>query len=281
MKKKFLKSLTISLALTAAFLLNACTHRNDNLTWENVNSVYAEIKADYKDDILADVEGAFETLRFQKIYVTKKDINQWSPITLLFILDETGDTKQEEFIRLLTQDERVMGAQICRDLPYQSVNNQYIEAEKTTISVGESIKVTLKGGSADVYIQPFNFGGLFVKPNIDKDYTLEDFQNINLKSVTKKDNGWFYLELKEENYFNLIKALDILSRLSTMEEVVPDQSNVFPTPPPSWQVSDPTIVDIKTNSENYETAVITGLKAGTVTVEWAGVQSIRCEIRVK
>ena len=281
MKKKFIKSLTISLAFAAAFLFNACTHKNDNLMWENVNSVYADIKADYKDDILADVEGAFETLHFQKVYVTKKDKNQWSPITLLFILDETGAENQEEFIRLLTQDRRIISARKCRNLPYESVNNQYIETEKTTIAVGESISVTLKGDSADVYVQPFDFGGLFVKPNKIKDYTVEDFKGINLNSVTKEDNGWFYLELKEENYFDLIKALDIMSRLSTTEEVMPDTSNVASPPPPSWQVSDPTIVKLETNSENYETAVVTGLKAGTVTVEWAGVQSIRCEINVE
>ena len=47
---------------------------------------------------------------------------------------------------------------------------------------------------------------------------------------------------------------------------------------PIWQVSDETIVRLETNSEHYESAVVTGLKAGTATVDYAGV---KCEITVQ
>lgn len=283
MKKLISILLTLISVVCIAFAFSACggsgnDGETDELKWTNDNAVYAYVKSGFENDILKDVEGAFESLNYKKVYATEKNINEWTPLALLFVLEENETA--DSFINLLEQDERINHATVCRDLYFETVDTRYIEIEKDTIAVGEEMSITLKGGSVDVYIQPFDFSGLFVKPTEEKEYTVQDFKEINLKSVNKKDNGWLYLELSEENYFSVIKALDFLSRLPSMEKVEQDTSNIFLTPPPVWQVSDPTVVKIETNSENYGTAVIKGLKPGKVTVEYAGVRSVSCEITV-
>ena len=273
--KRIMTAFTTGLAFMAALVFCACdtNKTKDDLAWTNDNAVYAYIKAGFENEILKDVEGAFESLPFQKVYVTEKNTNEWTPLALLFILDEAEN--QQEFIRLLKQDERINHTRICRDLKFETVDTRYIEKEKDTIAVGEEMRLTLKG-YRDAYIQPFDFGGLFAKPSSNKNYSVKDFRGIDLKSVIKQDNGWLYFELAEENYFNIIKAADILSRLPEMEKVELDTSNVTLIPPPIWEISDETVASLS-NDYNLEYILIKGLKPGEVTVEFAGVS---CKIKV-
>ena len=249
----------------------------ENKEQENKNPVYAYVKAGYEDEILMDIEGAFEGLPFQKVYVAEKNVNEYTPLALLFTLDENGKTTQQEFIGLLEQDERINHANGCRDLPFETVDTRHIEKEKDTISVGERLQLTLKG-TIDYYVQPFDFKGFFVKPIEEGEYGVQSFPDVALKSVQEADNGWLYLELEEEGYFNLVEACDKVARLATIEVVEKDKSGVVSTIPPIWQVSNETIVSIETNVEHYETVVITGLKSGKVTIDFAGVT---CEITVR
>ena len=241
--------------------------------WTNDNAVYAYVKAGFENDILKDVEGAFESLHFQEVYVTEKNVNKWTPLGLLFVLDEAETENKQDFIRLLQQDERINGARPCRDIKFETVDTRYIEKEKDTIAVGEEMRLTLKG-SRDAYIQPFDFGGLYAKPSIGKNYSVEDFVGIDLKSVTMEDDGWLYFELVEENYFNIIKAADILSRLPEIEKVELDTSNVTLIPPSIWEISDKTVASLVTDTNDYGSVIIKGLKSGEVTVELAGVSCI-------
>ena len=60
-------------------------------------------------------------------------------------------------------------------------------------------------GNIDYYIQPFDFNGFYIKPATEKQYNIQSFPDIALNSVTEASDGWLYLELEEENYFNIIK----------------------------------------------------------------------------
>ncbi|MBE7078777.1 MAG: hypothetical protein E7380_02815 [Clostridiales bacterium] len=251
--------------------------KNEELVWTNENSVYAYVKAGYEDDILKDIEGAFRSLPFQEVYVAEKNTNEWTPLSLLFILDERGTITQKEFIALLERDERINHATSVRDIPFETVDTRYIEREKDTISVGETLQLTLMG-YMDYYVQPFDFKGFFIKPATEKQYNVQSFPDVALKSVTETNDGWLYLELEEEGYFNVVKACDKVARLSEIEKVEKDKRKVVSVIPPIWQVSDETIVKIEINSENYAIAEIKGLKSGKVTVDYAGV---KCEITVQ
>lgn len=276
--KKIIKALTFGLTFMMALAFCACNSnkKDDDLVWTNDNAVYAYVKAGFENDILNDVEGAFESLCFQKVYVTEKNVNEWTPLGLLFVLDEYETEKKQEFIRLLEQDERINHTSVCRDIEFETIDTRYIEKAKDIIAVGEEMGLTLRG-SIDYYVQPFSFSGLSVKPTTNKNYSVNDFQGINLKSVTKKNDGWLYLELVEESYFNVIKAADILSKLPEMEKVEPDKSDVNFIIPPIWQISDETIARLKTDTNNDGNAIIIGITSGEVTVEIAGVS---CKIKV-
>jgi len=253
------------------------TKREGNQALKNENAVYAYVTAGYEEEILSDVEGAFAALPFQKVYLAEKNTNEWTPLSLLFILDKNGEITQEDFIALLNQDERINHAHSSRDLPFETVDTRYIEKEKDKISVGETLQLTLKG-SCDYYVQPFDFKGFFVKPIEAKEYTVQSFPDVALKSVREAGNGWLYLELADEGYLNLVEACDKVARLSTIEKVEKDKSNVVSIIPSIWQVSDETVVGLQTNSENYNVVTVTGLKKGKVTVDFGGVT---CEITVQ
>ena len=250
---------------------------SNNLVWTNENIVYAYIKVGYEEDILKNIEGSFRQLPVQKVYVAEKNTNEWTPLVLLFVLDANDAITQKEFIELLEQDERINHANSGRDLPFETVDTRYIEKGKDTISVGKTLQLTLMG-NIDYYIQPFDFKGFYIKPATEKQYNIQSFPDIALNSVTEASDGWLYLELEEENYFNIIKACDKVARLSEIARVEKDKRNIVSVIPPIWQVSDETIVSIETNSADYRFVTITGLKSGTVTLDYAGV---KCEIIVR
>ena len=118
-----------------------------------------------------------------------------------------GTITQNEFVDLLEQDERINHANSWRDLPFETVDTRYIEKEKDTISVGETLQLTLKGG-IDYYVQPFDFNGFFIKPIATKQYNVQSFPGVVLKFVKEENDGWLYLELEKGGYFNVVMACD-------------------------------------------------------------------------
>ncbi len=281
MRIKFKFIFMALIIVVSVFAFSACdTNKgNDKLVWTNDKAVYAYVKAGYENEILSDVEGAFNSLRFQKVYVTEKNVNSFTPLVLLFVLEEDEIKNKDELLDKLKRDERVYYVGVCRDLHFDTVGSLYLESENDTVKVGETIRVTVKG-SVDVYRQPFDFGGLYVKPK-HGEYSEDTFNGINLISVKEQSNGWLYLQLKEESYFGVIKALDILSRLETIESVEADRSKVTLDPPPIWTVSDPTVLELEINESDYGTVVVRGIKQGKATVEFTGTISARCEILIK
>lgn len=273
MKKVVSILLSLISVFCISFALVGCkNNQSDDSVWTNGNAVYAYVKADFENEILKNVEGAFDNLNFQKVYITNKVPQS---LTLLFIIEENGVTDTREFIDILSRDERISGVSPCRDLPFESVDTRYIEKDKDTLSVGEEMVLTLVAGKHEYYIQQFDFGGLFVKPK--EDYSVRNFKGINIKSVNERENGWLYLELAKENYFDVIKAIDKLSRTATFEEVKADTSQMCPLPPPYWEVADTNIAEIKVD-DDYYTATIKGLKPGEVSVGFDGVW---CNIIIK
>lgn len=282
MKKKLLSMFLASIfCLCGLGMLSGCAEEPSGSlgegVWTNENAVYAYVKAGYEDDILENVDGSFPSLPFQKVYVAEKNTNEWTPLSLLFILNTNGGITQKEFIDRLGQDERINHATVGRDIPFETVDTRYIDKKKDTISVGETLQLTLTG-TIDSYVQPFDFKGFFVKPIAEGEYNAQSFPGVAIKAVKEENNGWLYLELEEEGYFNVVEACDQVARLSTVEAVEKDKSNFTSIIPPVWQVSDEAVVSLETSAENIAVATITGLKAGKITVDYAGV---KCEITVE
>lgn len=275
MNKKYFGLMT---AVLLPLSLAGCTPSAnvDNLTWTNSNAVYASVKEGYEQEILVNVEDAFKTLSFEKIYVTEKHVNPYTPLVLLFILNEKKVEETQGFINTLNEDMRINHARISRDLYFETIDTRLIKKEKETISVGETLLLEMKG-NIDFYVKPFRDEGLLIKPTDNKNYAVKDFPQINLKSIEARDNGWLYLELAKSGYFEVIKAADVLARLSTIEKIELDQYSSMILPP-IWDISDSTIAVFESsNGGGYPTATIKGISAGIVTISYGGLS---CEITV-
>ena len=141
MKKRFAGILAAMMA--SAFMvgfLSGCgnNREQDDLVWTNDNAVYAYVKAGFENDVLKDVESTFASLQFQKVYVTEKNVNEWTPLGLLFVLEEDKLAEKQDFIRVLREDERINHIRACQDLWFETVDTRCIEKEKDTIAVGET-----------------------------------------------------------------------------------------------------------------------------------------------
>lgn len=273
------KTMGIMIGALLLFSLAACNQLEEGETfeWTNENAIYAYVKAGHETEIINDVEAAFGSLSFEKVYVVQKQIDASTPLELLFVLEENGSEKQQDFIDLLNKDSRISHARKSRDLPFDTVDNRHIDKVKDTIAVGETLILEAKG-NIDYYVQPFNREGFLIKPMISKTYTVADFPHVDLKSVVERDNGWLYLELTSEGYFEVIKAIDTLSRLSTIKSAMPERE-LISIIPPVWNISDSTIAIFEsTNYGGAPSAVIRGIKSGKVIVDFDGVS---CEITVK
>ncbi len=269
----------LMIAIMFPFYLGSCSSskEGDNLKWINSNAVYASVNEGYEQEILSNVEDAFRTLSFEKIYVTEKYVNSYTPLVLLFILDEKIPEDVDNIIKALSEDERINHARVSRDLYYEAIDTRYIKKLKDTILVGETLLLELKG-NIDFYVKPFSYEGLLIKPKDNKSYTIEDFPQLNLGAIETRDNGWLYLELIDSDYFEVIKTADVLSRLSTIEKVELDKQANIMIPPDIWEISDTSIAIFESiEGGGYPAATIKGVSIGVVTISFGNMS---CKITV-
>lgn len=273
------KVLTLCVISLFGLCLVGCNRSiKDSLKWDNENALYAFVNSKYENDILKDVEGAFQTLNFERVYVARKYNDADASLALLFILKSNETNDVEEFRQSLLNDSRISYVSNCYDLPFESIDDRYIECEKKVIEVDEIVKLELKG-SKKVYMESFSFNGFLVKPKqTDKKYKTKDFSQINLKKIEELENGWLYFEINTKDYFSLVKAMDKVARLDSIEEVDVDRSEITLIPPSSWVSSNTKIVDIIEKDENgYAIVKIKGISKGKAMIEFDG---IACEIIV-
>ena len=273
-----------SAVATAKIGIDAVPKDSSNLEWTNEQSVYAVVKAQYVSEVLANVEDAFKNYKFKDVYVRGKTIAtpQTLPLTVLFVLDESGVENQKAFEELLHFDERISATWDCRDLPFETVDTRYLDVAKDIIEVDEVLEISMKG-FLNAHHSPFEFNGVWVTLtnfNENKTYKSSDFPQVKVAYV-EGQKGKFFLKLSEPSYFNVIKAADALSRVSTIKSVEFDYGNVISPPPPIWKISDRMVAEFVDELgwvHHDKPVTIIGLKAGKVTIS---LDDVRCEITVK
>ena len=260
----FITCMLISLMVSC----NKNNIKNDKLKWDNEHALYAVVNPNFKNEVLDNVDNMFSELSYKKVYIVGKNYDSSETLLLLFILNDNDnlDTFRKEVLKNETID-YVYGS---IDLPFDTVDTRYIECEKTKIAIGEKTQIRIKG-SKKFHMQQFSYNSFMVKPKKVENtkYKISDFPDINLKKIEKSENGWLTFELKTEDYFNVIKAIDKISRLEIMEKVNFDRSNVFLISPVTWTISDKTIVE---STINGNTVTVKGLSKGKVVVEYDGVK---------
>lgn len=268
MKRVFL----LLIALLLVIGLFGCTE-GSIANWENEDALYVYTSFEDSSAISEKIEKAFENYKYKKVFLVNKSLEKNGSAKLLFIFDSVAD--KEAFHNQVKNDNSVAYADNCGDIPYESVDTRHIVCDKNVIKVGETATLEIKGIS-DYYIQPFDFNGFIVLPKESaqsKEYSVSDFPQINLQKIEKIDNGWLYFRLNSNDYFSLIKSIDVISRLDNIEKIDFDQREITLIPPPIWEVSDSSIVEIVEKDDNSEKIVVKGLAKGEVLISFEGVTS--------
>lgn len=260
--RKFNKLILFIICLVLSISLFSCG--KDNLTWTNETAVYAYVKEEYKEEVLKDIDKAFKSFNYKKIYIAESLPEDYKCLKLLFILNDGENIS--EFIKKLDEDKKMMGVSKCYDLPFETIDTSEMVLEKTTIKVGEMVEIKWKG-IFHYYKKPFSFKGFYAKPKNSSDgkkYKISDFPGLGLKSVENFDNGWVYLELKTEDYFSLIKAKDRVAKMKKIE-FVEEKREIIMASPPVWEISNPEIVEI---IDKDGKSWVKGLKPGKAIIKY-------------
>jgi len=246
----------------------------DDLKWDNEHALYVVINHNFINQVLDDIDNAFPDLSYKKIYVVEKNFDSSNSLKLLFILND-NDTI-ESFRSKIENDEKIDYVFGSYDLPFDTIDTRVIECEKTNIKIGEETIIRITG-TKNFYIQQFSYEGFDVKPQslVKKEYKLSDFSNIPLEKIEKFENGWLYFELEINDYFSLIKSIDKVARLSDIEKIKVDKSNITIAPPISCSIQDDTIAEVIIKDDVF---IVKGLSQGKTIFKY---DDIKIEITVE
>ncbi len=239
----------------------------DEFIWSNNEAIYVVINDKYSDDIFRNIDISFEEYQYKKAYVVNKEIKDSliSKLKILFIIDDNIN----EFVMKLKEDQRIETYEICRDLPYESIDNRYFEYENNIIKVGDKMKMTLDG-TCDIYKQQFVYDSFYVTPinyDADKVYDLSYFGEIKNISYIKNVRGKLLIVINISNYYDLIKTIDKLAKADYIEFI---DFNYIDVIHPTWEISNRELIDVIINDNNSIT--ITALNSGIVVIKYDGIE---------
>lgn len=251
---------------------NSNNNINEVVEWKNDQAVYVTINKEYRKEVLENLSNSFKEYEYKKIYLTEKHIYDDGSIyfQLLFIIN----CDLEKFTEKLSTDKRVEYFSLCKDLPYDSFDNRYLQYECDEINVGDSLTISLVG-DCDIYSKPFEYNSIYVTPiNYDRNkvYTTDDFPNIqNIDYIYNRDYG-LVISLKDSNYFELIKTIDLLANDNDIKEVEVVWIDIVR---PIWEISNNELVSYVIN--NDDSITITALKPGMVILNYDGFE---CQLKI-
>lgn len=270
------KILIIFFMLVIAFVMVGCSSENNNeyYKWNNYEAVYVTIDDNQSNDVFLNINKSFEKFQYKKAYIVNKKIdnNCVISLTILFVIDDNLD----KFIANLKEDPNIKYYEICKDLPYESIDNRYFEYENNTIKVGDELKISLRGGEdSDIYQQKFVYDSFYITPtdyDENKDYSVDYFGEVDSISCMEKYKDKLLVILNTLNYYELINTMDILARTDYIQQIYFNYIDVIP---PIWEISDEEIVDVTINDDNSIT--IKALKSGAINIKYDGIE---CNITI-
>ena len=197
----------IILILFITFFLGSCKDK-DTLEWTNEECVEAYVRLEDRERILNNIDDYFSDLDYKKLYVIRKTPYDDMGLILLFILNDVNN--KEDFKRQL-KEKGSFWVGNYDDVPFESYDNRYIYAPKTTIKVGEKVSLSIEG-ERDHYTKTVNFNEIYIVLKKDVGfYNFKEFGKLGVRFVDREKNSYLLI-LKEDNYFNQIKVLDKICR---------------------------------------------------------------------
>ena len=266
----------IILILFITFFLGSCKDK-DTLEWTNEECVKAYVTLKDRERILNNIDDYFSDLDYKKLYVIRKTPYDDMGLILLFILNDVNN--KEDFKNNLKK-KGIDSATGYRGVPFESYDNRYIYAPKTTINVGEKVSLSIEG-ERDYYIKYFNFNEIYIYLKTDINfYNFKEFGKLGVRFVSRNENSYVLL-LKEDNYFNLIKVLDKICRINneTFDCISANYKYVFTdsfTQYTYWRIINDDVGTLTVNQVTDE-VIFEGKSKGTAIVWY---QNLSIEITV-
>lgn len=248
-----------------------CDMNSSQIQWENEFALYVDIYYEDSFPTTKVIEKTFSDYKYKRMYLVNKSVEKNSSITLLFIFDSIDE--KEIFNNQVKKDIKVVYTCNCFDIPYETIDTRYIEGEKDSIEIGETISLEIKG-TKNYYVQPFDFNGFLVLPQKslqEKEYKISDFSQIDLQEIETLENGWLYFHLKSSDYYSLISSIDKISRLDIFEKVEFDKSEMTLIPPSNWEISNNNILEIIETDYNTGKIIVKGIDKGEALIKFDGV----------
>ncbi|MCL2797839.1 MAG: hypothetical protein FWD58_07285 [Firmicutes bacterium] len=312
----------ITMLLFSALLFSACVlsvpgggreKPSPDALWTNDNTVYVQLKETpaMTSAKLADfIANISESAGIKEHYIL--EAYEGSVMQLLLVLSGSGDEAVSSAVAFLQAHPSVAYARAYGSVPFEAENTLKIAASPATVGVGETVTLKIEGGLR-VYQQSFSFDQVIVSPkkqNLAKEYTPADFPQAEVAKVELayilSGSASFTLTLAQNDYFNVIKAVDAFARDSAIASAylngwgfpdvycsdrweisdtsVADFSNKVPT----WWDGDGTVLgyDVVPGADGAVT--VKGLKVGKATVTYTpsrgwylGTEyAVTCEITV-
>ena len=202
----------IILILFITFFLGSCKDK-DTLEWTNEECVSAFMNIKNNEMDLNNIEQLFSDLNYKKLYVIENNIIETSKVDdrelkLLFILN---DLENKDNFKKQLREKGLFWVVNYDDVPFESYDNRYIYAPKTTINVGEKVSLSIEG-ERDYYTKTVNFNEIYIYLKTDINfYNFKEFGKLGVRFVDREKNSYLLI-LKEDDYFNQIKVLDKICR---------------------------------------------------------------------
>ena len=271
----------IILILFITFFLGSCKDK-DTLEWTNEECVSAFMNIKNNEMDLNNIEQLFSDLNYKKLYVIENNIIETSKVDdrelkLLFILN---DLENKDNFKKQLREKGLFWVVNYDDVPFESYDNRYIYAPKTTINVGEKVSLSIEG-ERDYYIKYFNFNEIYIYLKTDINfYNFKEFGKLGVRFVSRNENSYVLL-LKEDNYFNLIKVLDKICMINneTFDCISANYKYVFTdsfTQYTYWRIINDDVGTLTVNQVTDE-VIFEGKSKGTAIVWY---QNLSIEITV-
>ena len=266
----------IILILFITFFLGSCKDK-DTLEWTNEECVKAYVTLKDRERILNNIDDYFSDLDYKKLYVVEQSEVEYRGLVLLFILNDVNN--KEDFKNNLKK-KGIDSATGYRGVPFESYDNRYIYAPKTTINVGEKVSLSIEG-ERDYYTKTVNFNEIYIYLKTDINfYNFKEFGKLGVRFVDREKNSYLLI-LKEDDYFNQIKVLDKICRTNNdaFEKVstywrLPDTDSF--TQHTYWRIINDDVGTLTVNQVTDE-VIFEGKSKGTAIVWY---QNLSIEITV-
>ena len=286
--RKWLSLLVCAAIVFPAMALSAAAD-NAAIDWDNGNAIFVNIKPDSADAVLANPDSAFPAVNPAAVYIQGLQYDVFGNVSLELLLVLTAGEDQQTALDVLAVDQRVLSVRKCDEVPFDPVNTLRLTASSDTVAVGGTITLQ-REGELSVYTPIYGPGSLCVTPkdySPDRIYTPADFPQVDAVAADNYsafDPGFVKLTLAASDYFDIIRAVDILARDPGIRAAWLSPYDVPPAidrPAEFCAVSDPTVaqfVDPATDNYMPDTLVgkadengdyvLRGLHPGTVTVTY-------------